>query len=65
MSNFVVVKIPKQTTFIDNIHGQCGGCRFKYSIKCLLFDKDTNYNEKTGAIKLKECPFNRTKSKML
>lgn len=56
-NNFVTVSIPKEYIVIDKINGECGTCRFKQDIKCLLFNKETLYTEKTGAIKIKQCPF--------
>lgn len=57
MKYFVKVSIPKEYIAQDKLNGQCGSCRFKHGIKCLLFDRETPYTEKTGAIKLKQCPF--------
>lgn len=57
MEEFVKVSIPKEYVVQDKLDGQCGFCRFKQDIKCLLFDKETLYTEETGAIKLKQCPF--------
>lgn len=57
MEDFVKVPIPKEYIVQDELNGQCGSCRFKQGITCLLFDRETPYTEETGAIKLKQCPF--------
>lgn len=57
MKDFVKVSIPKEYIVQDELNGQCGSCRFKQGITCLLFNRETPYTEKTGAIKLKQCPF--------
>lgn len=62
MEEFVKVSIPKEYVVQDKLNGQCGSCRFKQDIKCLLFDKETLYTEKTGAIKFKQCPFREVKN---
>lgn len=57
MEDFVKVSIPKEYIVQDKLNGQCGSCRFKQDITCLLFNREAPYTEKTGAIKLKQCPF--------
>ena len=54
---YVNISIPKEYIVQDGINGQCGSCRFKQDIKCLLFNKETLYTEEIGAIRLTECPF--------